>query len=130
MLSKNKYFGLRNKVINKKYKNRPIYACTCGRTLCESYTKKCLQCHVVLSSFTSGLTCPPIPKVANATANSSSALSLTVVEFLCIHHYEFPDKNTSQYIMCTTEGEWNVTEISGCKGNDVIYFDENHNVCL
>ena len=57
-----------------------------------------------------------MPEVAHATANTSIAVSMTYVEFRCDENYEFPDKNRTLYVMCTTEGEWNVTAIPGCQG--------------
>ena len=64
----------------------------------------------------SAVTCPPVPTIANCTANTTLAIYATVVKLTCELGFAFPDHNQSQYIACEENAEWNQTITDDCLG--------------
>ena len=52
--------------------------------------------------------CPPIPTVANSTADSNNASQGSVIEVTCNHGYGIGGVPASQTITCTTNLTWDI----------------------
>ena len=67
------------------------------------------------------VTCPPVPSVGHAAANSTLAVFFTIVKIQCDVNYRFPNDDRAVFITCTESAQWNVTEIPDCEGNKICW---------
>lgn len=64
------------------------------------------------------VTCPPVPEVDNAMANTTIVLHGTYVQYQCYSGHWFPDKHTREVIVCDNRGNWGAIAYQ-CERKDI-----------